>query len=239
MLSKCPDIVDLYGLCIHEGSMLLCMELMDLSLYDLYHIFQKQEKVLPETLVGYIFVKMVDALCFCNSKGVMHRDIKPSNILVNYSGEIKLCDFGESRVLDHSFASTHVGTIAYWPPERFSIDPGKYDDRAEVWSLGITLMEIILGRLPYILDEEKFQNEIQQVDYAFMIRQYVIKASFVEVITRYIEPKYSISLCQTLELCTRKIDERPKLKYLDKVRLYESYNRIDKEEIKSILQDIA
>lgn len=85
LLSTSPNVVDFYGLCIHEFHALLCMELMDLSLRHLYHIMHTEKKMeFPEKLVGYIFVKIVDALHFCKSKGVMHRDIKPSNILVNY-----------------------------------------------------------------------------------------------------------------------------------------------------------
>ena len=85
----------------------------------------------------------------------MHRDIKPLNILINSRGEIKLCDFGASRILDDSTGSTHVGTVAYWPPERFTDSGLRYDFRAEIWSLGITILEFILGKLPYIQNEEK------------------------------------------------------------------------------------
>jgi serine/threonine protein kinase len=71
-----------------------------------------------------------------------------------FSGEIKLCDFGESRILDNSLASTNVGTTAYWPPERFSHGLFKYDIRADVWSLGITVLEVILGKLPYVFNDQ-------------------------------------------------------------------------------------
>ena len=84
LLSESPNIVDFYGLCFLEGQALLCMELMNLSLKDLYEIVHKQKVEFPEKLVGYVFVKVVDALNFCKYKGVIHRDIKPSNILVKY-----------------------------------------------------------------------------------------------------------------------------------------------------------
>ena len=85
LLSESPNIVDFYGLCFHEGQALLCMELMNLSLRDLYEIVHNKKKVeFPEKFVGYVFEKVVDALNFCKYKGVIHRDIKPSNILVNY-----------------------------------------------------------------------------------------------------------------------------------------------------------
>lgn len=74
----------------------------------------------------------------------MHRDLKPQNILINQTGEIKLCDFGEARrVVD--FASSTDGTILYMAPERFQLDR-RYNGRAETWSLAMTLVEIALGK---------------------------------------------------------------------------------------------
>jgi serine/threonine protein kinase len=84
-LRECPEIVDFYGLCIYEGQALLCMELMDLSLRDLYlQVHKNNPQTFPEEILGYVFVVIVNALNFCKSKGIIHRDIKPSNILVNY-----------------------------------------------------------------------------------------------------------------------------------------------------------
>lgn len=81
---------------------------------------------------------------------IFYKDFPPTKIFFQiFSGEIKLCDFGESRFVENSVASTQAGTLAYWPPERFL--PGfRYDIRGDVWSLGITLMETILGQLPYL-----------------------------------------------------------------------------------------
>jgi serine/threonine protein kinase len=79
-----PNIVDLYGICINEGQALICMELMDLSLKHLYINVHKAKDIFAEVLVGYVAVKMVDAMKFCKTSGIIHRDIKPSNILVNY-----------------------------------------------------------------------------------------------------------------------------------------------------------
>jgi serine/threonine protein kinase len=83
-LWECENIVSFYGLCIYEGHVLLCMELMDLSLKQLYTLVHstRKEKFSEET-IGYIFVKIFDALLYCSSKKVLHRDIKPDNILVN------------------------------------------------------------------------------------------------------------------------------------------------------------
>lgn len=80
-----PNIVDFYGLCLYKTEVYLCMELMDMSLSNFYQLIHKKLKIkFPEEVVGYVVVKVVDALNFCKSKGIMHRDIKPSNILVSY-----------------------------------------------------------------------------------------------------------------------------------------------------------
>lgn len=78
---------------------------------------------------------------------IMHRDIKPSNVLVNSQGQIKLCDFGVSSELVNSMAETFVGTSTYMSPERIS--GGQYNVRSDVWSLGITLLELAIGYFPW------------------------------------------------------------------------------------------
>ena len=77
----------------------------------------------------------------------MHRDIKPSNVLVNSRGYIKLCDFGVSGELVNSIADTFVGTSTYMAPER--IQGAKYSVKSDVWSVGLTLMELAVGRFPF------------------------------------------------------------------------------------------
>lgn len=77
----------------------------------------------------------------------MHRDIKPSNVLVNSKGQIKLCDFGVSGELVNSIADTFVGTSTYMAPER--IQGAKYSVKSDVWSVGLTVMELAIGRFPF------------------------------------------------------------------------------------------
>lgn len=78
---------------------------------------------------------------------LMHRDIKPSNVLVNSRGCIKLCDFGVAAETVNSVANTFVGTSTYMAPER--IQGGEYTVTSDVWSVGLTVMELAIGRFPF------------------------------------------------------------------------------------------
>lgn len=82
---------------------------------------------------------------------IMHRDIKPSNILVNSRGGIKLCDFGVSGELINSIADTFVGTSTYMAPERIQGD--RYTVKSDVWSYGLSIMEMAIGKFPFSSSE--------------------------------------------------------------------------------------
>ena len=84
-------------------------------------------------------------------KKIIHRDLKPSNILVNSKGEIKIADFGVSTMVEGSWAQkkTMIGTYIYMAPER--IDADSYYLNSDIWSLGIIVMECLLGYYPYII----------------------------------------------------------------------------------------
>lgn len=82
ILRNCPEVVNFYGVGLHEVHVCICMELMDFSLKELYLFIHKKERIIfPEELIGYIVVRITNAINYCNAKGIMHRDIKPSNIL--------------------------------------------------------------------------------------------------------------------------------------------------------------
>lgn len=103
-------------------------------------------------VLGKIAEATLGGLTYLYSKHhIMHRDIKPSNILVNSKGHIKLCDFGVSGELVNSVADTFVGTSTYMAPERIQGD--KYTVKSDVWSFGLTIMELAIGKFPFASDQ--------------------------------------------------------------------------------------
>ncbi|RKP22358.1 kinase-like domain-containing protein [Syncephalis pseudoplumigaleata] len=140
-----PYIVSFYGAFLNHGEICMCMEYMDIGSLD--SIYRKKGPIDVE-IVGKITYNVLSGLIYLyDNHRIIHRDIKPSNILLNSAGQIKICDFGVSGVLINSIASTFVGTNAYMSPER--IQGGPYSVKSDVWSVGITVMELALGRFPF------------------------------------------------------------------------------------------
>ncbi|CAH3138768.1 unnamed protein product, partial [Pocillopora meandrina] len=86
------------------------------------------------------------------SSFLLIRCVKPSNILVNSRGEIKLCDFGVSGQLIDSMANSFVGTRSYMSPER--LQGANYTVQSDIWSFGLSLIEMAIGRYPIPPAEE-------------------------------------------------------------------------------------
>jgi len=100
-----------------------------------------------EAVAGRLAEGVLQGLSYLHSLRTIHRDIKPSNILLTGEGVVRLIDFGVSGELVRSLAGTFTGTSFYMAPERIS---GKeYSIRADVWSTGITLLELVHNRYPF------------------------------------------------------------------------------------------
>ncbi|XP_046406278.1 dual specificity mitogen-activated protein kinase kinase 6 [Ischnura elegans] len=151
--SDCPYTVQFHGALFREGDVWICMEVMDTSLDKFYAKVYRNGRQIPEDILGKITHAVVNALHYLYSAlRVIHRDVKPSNILINRKGEVKMCDFGISGYLVDSVAKTiDAGCKPYMAPERIDPqgNPSQYDIRSDVWSLGISLMELATGRFPY------------------------------------------------------------------------------------------
>jgi serine/threonine protein kinase len=114
------------------------------------------ELALTPRAVAHIGAKVAAALAYAHTHGVVHRDIKPSNLLLDTMGGVWVTDFGVAKLaLEASLTQSGdwVGTLRYMAPERFS---GQCDARSDVYSLGITLYEVLTCR-------PAFPNAVPQV----------------------------------------------------------------------------
>uniref|UniRef100_A0A914DWP6 mitogen-activated protein kinase kinase n=1 Tax=Acrobeloides nanus TaxID=290746 RepID=A0A914DWP6_9BILA len=219
-----PNIVRFYGFCIHEGQALICMELMDLSLKELSLKFIEKKQKFSEELLRCIIVAVLRSLVACKSKNIIYRDVKPENILLSRDGAIKLCDFGESRILHESLASTFVGTIYYWPPERFETEKSKYDVRADIWSLGITLIELVTGSVPYRDHKGNIPNNI------IMLQSLIVNLDTNKTVEDAFGG-YTEGTKDFVKSCLKKVKERPKYNELMETTCCQSCETIDSLEL--------
>ncbi|KAH8259972.1 dual specificity mitogen-activated protein kinase kinase 6 [Drosophila serrata] len=151
--SDCPYTVHFYGAMYREGDVWICMEVMSTSLDKFYPKVFRHDLRMEESVLGKIAMSVVSALHYLHAQlKVIHRDVKPSNILINRAGQVKICDFGISGYLVDSIAKTiDAGCKPYMAPERIDPqgNPAQYDIRSDVWSLGISMIEMATGRYPY------------------------------------------------------------------------------------------
>ena len=120
---------------------------MDYCLGSASDLLEVHKKPLAEKEISTIMRDSLDGLAYLHSKSYIHRDIKAGNILLTDSGTVKLADFGSASFV--SPANSFVGTPYWMSPEVIlAMDEGQYDTKVDIWSLGITCIE--LGRDAYI-----------------------------------------------------------------------------------------
>jgi serine/threonine-protein kinase len=125
----------------------------------LEHILADCGRLPPQTAVS-ILCQTLDGMEHAHSVGVLHRDIKPANIMVAADGRVKVTDFGIARILGTSRltrAGALIGTLEYLAPER--ILWSNADIRADIYSAGVVLFEMLAGRLPFT---GKSENQLLQ-----------------------------------------------------------------------------
>ena len=145
-----PNIVTIYDAGEEHDLAYIAMEFLkgkDLTGHT------KGNNLLPPKTVLDIIAKAADALDYAHSQNVVHRDIKPANIMYDpEKGEIKVTDFGIARITDSSKTKTGMvlGTPSYMSPEQLS--GKKVDGRSDLFSLGVTMYQLLAGQLPFQAD---------------------------------------------------------------------------------------
>ncbi|CAM9232280.1 unnamed protein product [Heterosigma akashiwo] len=144
--ADCPSLITFYGAFYREGSITIALEYMNGG--SLANVL-KQVGPVPESALANMTYQILWGLAYLKHEKRLHRDLKPGNLLINSKGEVKLTDFGVSRELQSSIelAGTFVGTFRYMSPERIRSRP--YNYAADVWALGLCLIEAATGEYPY------------------------------------------------------------------------------------------
>ncbi|KDR78045.1 hypothetical protein GALMADRAFT_245022 [Galerina marginata CBS 339.88] len=152
-------IISCFGSFLAEPNICICMEFMDKGSFD--GIYRKIGAI-DINVVCLVAHSVLEGLIYLyDVHRIIHRDIKPSNILLNSEGYIKLCDFGVSGELINSIANTFVGTSVYMSPER--IQGAEYSIKSDIWSLGISLIELATGQFPFC-DIEDDDDDLSDLD---------------------------------------------------------------------------
>ncbi|XP_018598412.1 mitogen-activated protein kinase kinase kinase kinase 5 isoform X2 [Scleropages formosus] len=144
MVKSCKhrNIVAYYGSYIRANKLWICMEYCGGgSLQDIYHVTGP----LSELQIAYVCREMLKGLDYLHGQKKIHRDIKGANILLNDQGEVKLADFGISAQITATFARrmSFIGTPYWMAPEVAAVEiKGGYNELCDVWSVGITAIEL-------------------------------------------------------------------------------------------------
>jgi len=110
-------------------------------------ILAQPNKIFSEKQAAEYMKQIISALNHCHANGVIHRDIKPENIMLTKANNVRLIDFGLSKICHGTFFNTQVmGTPYYMAPEMLD---KSYNEKADMWSVGVLLYTLVSGYLPF------------------------------------------------------------------------------------------
>ena len=140
-----PNIVNVFDVGDDNGVYYIVMELIEgITLKE--YISKKGKLSVKEATSIAIQVSM--GLEAAHSHGIVHRDVKPQNIIISMDGKVKVTDFGIARAASSNTISSNVmGSVHYSSPEQ--VRGGYSDEKSDIYSLGITLYEMVTGKVPF------------------------------------------------------------------------------------------
>lgn len=143
-----PNIVRVFGMGRARGMLYIASEFVDGP--NLYELVQDRGRLEIEEALS-IGIRIAQALGVAHDQGVIHRDLKPENVMLDQTGEVKVLDFGIAKDLNASVALTikgaYLGTAGYSAPEQ--VRGQEIDGRADIFSLGVMLYELVTGEPPF------------------------------------------------------------------------------------------
>ena len=140
-----PNIVNVYDVGEDQGSYYIVMELVEGITLKEY--IEKKGKLSVREATS-IAIQVCMGLAAAHDQGIVHRDVKPQNIIISTDGKVKVTDFGIARAASSNTISANaMGSVHYSSPEQ--VRGGYSDSRSDIYSLGITLYEMVTGRVPF------------------------------------------------------------------------------------------
>ena len=162
-----PNIVKLIDFQEQEDGLFLIMEYIEGKQLNDY--IANDTGPIPEEKLAPLFLQMLSAIKYAHSKGLVHRDIKPANIMITPEGKVKVIDFGIAKESDQDSGLTktgvQVGTVSYMSPEQVNAE--KVDKRSDIYSLGVTLFQMAVGKSPYEGQTNQFKIQLSIVSNPF------------------------------------------------------------------------
>ena len=187
-----PNIVNVFDVGDDGGVYYIVMELIEgITLKE--YISKKGKLSIKEATSIAIQVSM--GLEAAHSHGIVHRDVKPQNIIISTDGKVKVTDFGIARAASSNTISSNVmGSVHYSSPEQ--VRGGYSDEKSDIYSLGITLYEMVTGRVPFDgdttvaiaikhLQEEMVPPSVYAPDLPYSLEQIILKCTQKSVDRRY------------------------------------------------------
>ena len=140
-----PNIVTVYDVGEENGVYYIVMELIEGITLKKY--IEKKARVSVKEAVS-IAIQVAMGIEAAHSKHIIHRDIKPQNIIISKDGKVKVTDFGIAKAATSKTISSNVmGSVHYTSPEQAR--GGYSDEKSDIYSLGITIYEMLTGRVPF------------------------------------------------------------------------------------------
>ena len=140
-----PNIVNVYDVGEEKGAYYIIMELVNGITLKRY--IEKKERLVPREAVT-VAIQVSMGLAAAHRNHIIHRDIKPQNIIISKEGKVKVTDFGIAKAsTSNTITSNVMGSVHYTSPEQAR--GGYSDEKSDVYSLGVTLYEMLTGRVPF------------------------------------------------------------------------------------------
>ena len=140
-----PNIVSVYDFGEDNGLYFIVMELVEGITLKEYVAKKHKLSVREATSIA---IQVCMGLSAAHAQGIVHRDVKPQNIIISTDGKVKVTDFGIARVaMSNTISANAMGSVHYSSPEQ--VRGGYSDAKSDIYSLGITLYEMVTGRVPF------------------------------------------------------------------------------------------